>query len=88
MGVAYLVKQLDAFAEFSPLGCKSKGCKEHPSDKKIIIDGPSLAYHIYYCGLAHSLSSFSAIDAIPSYDRLGKAALVFLDELECHGATM
>ncbi|MCJ1469540.1 hypothetical protein MMC07_008173 [Pseudocyphellaria aurata] len=88
MGVAFLAKQLHAFAEFSPLGCKSEGCKEHPSEKKIVIDGPSLAYHIYNRGLAHSPSSLSAIDAIPSYDRLGKAALAFLDELECHGATI
>ena len=85
MGIPHLAKQLHAFAEFSSLGCKTKGCREHPSDKNIIIDGPGLAYHIYQCGLAHSSPSMGPVDAIPSNDRLGIATLAFLDELECHG---
>ncbi|MCJ1263022.1 hypothetical protein MMC22_002892 [Lobaria immixta] len=88
MGVPHLTKQLHAFAEFAPLGCKSEGCKEHPSGKKIIIDGPSLAYHIYHCGLAHSPSDLGPIDAIPSYDKLGKATVAFLDELQSYGTTV
>lgn len=88
MGITHLAKLLHVFAEFSPLGCKSTGCKEHPSDKKIIIDGPSLAYHIYHCGLAHSPSNLGPIDSIPSNDSVGKATLAFLDELQCHGTTV
>lgn len=88
MGVPHLAKQLHAFAEFAPLGCKSEGCSLHPSDKKIIIDGPSLAYHIYHCGLAHSPSNLGPIDALPSYEMLGKATVTFLDELQSYGTTV
>lgn len=88
MGIPRLAKQLHAFSEFSALGCKTNGCEEHPCNKKIIIDGPSLAYHIYRCGLAVSPSSIGIVDAIPSYDGLGQATLAFLDELQCHGATV
>ena len=88
MGILHLAKQLHAFAEFSSLGCKTKGCREHLSHRNIIIDGPGLAYHIYQRGLDHSSSGLSPVDAIPSNGRLGMAALAFLDELQCHGNTV
>lgn len=85
MGIARLRKHLEPFAESIVLGCMTINCKEHSAQREIIIDGPSLAYHIYYRLFAHKPAYLGPIDAIPSYNELGKAFLVFLDELVRYG---
>lgn len=88
MGIPHLLRHLAPYAETIVLGCKAKSCEEHPTAEKIVIDGPSLAYYIYYRILAHRPADLCPVDAIPSYDELGKAVLTFLEELQCCGAIM
>lgn len=76
------------------LSCAETKCNEHPKNPKIVIDGPGLAYYIYFRVLAYksscmeNIAAIPSIDVIPSYDELGKATLVFLDELRSRGAVM
>jgi hypothetical protein len=88
MGIPRLLGHLQTFAVPKILGCKTSGCNEHQTHQNIIIDGPSLAFYIYYRILAHRSSSTNPVDAVPSYDELGQATLIFLDELRRHGAVM
>lgn len=81
MGIPRLRRHLEPFAESIVLGCTTTNCKEHSTKQVIIIDGPSLAYHIYYRVFAHKPAYLGSIDAIPSYTELGEAFLIFLDEL-------
>ena len=49
--------------------------------RKVIVDGPGLAYHIYYRLLARDSIS-TAIDAVPTYHEIGLAFRAFLDALQ------
>ena len=55
-------------------------------DPHFIVDGPSLAYHIYYRLLAHKPRTLNVFDATPSYEQIGEGFLAFLEELQAHGA--
>ena len=50
-----------------------------------IVDGPSLAYHVYHRLLAHKPPTLNVLDATPSYKELGEGFVVFLEELQVHG---
>ena len=89
MGIPRLTSHIQPYLIPTALGCNTPGCDEHVNPqkepKKLIIDGPGLAYHLYYRLLAHRPYSSNTLDSVPSYDDLGKAALIFLDELQsCH----
>ena len=53
-----------------------------------MIDGPGLAYHIYYRLLAHKNPILNVYDAIPSYAEIDRGTVAFLDELHNYGLTM
>lgn len=60
--------------------------------RRAIIDGPALAYHVYYAYLApasHAARSSmgTALSSTP-YRQLGHAALAWLDKLQSCGLTM
>ena len=87
MGIPYLIKRLQPFAISSMLGSKHPTCTANaePNSDDInsaVIDGPSLAYFIYYRLLAHKSASLSQIDAVPSYAEIGRGVLAFLEQLE------
>lgn len=88
MGIPRMFSHLQSLAVPKTLGCKTDGCTEHPFGPTIIIDGPSLAFYVNYRILAHRSPSTNPIDAVPSYNELGKATLAFLDEFQQHGLTM
>lgn len=50
--------------------------------RSVIIDGPSLAYFIYYRCLKEQESSSNALDVYPSYEQVTNAVLRFLGRLE------
>ena len=54
----------------------------------LIVDGPSLADHVFYRLLAHRSPELSPFDASPSYREVGEGFLTFLCELEAHGANV
>ena len=93
MGIPYLTQLLQPYAISTILGCKSEQCRSHRiesgrSARKIIIDGPALAYHVYHTVLREKPNLLNAFDAIPTYNETGNAFLTYLGELESHGLAM
>ena len=88
MGISHLITLLHPYGKLATLGgnvklqAPSLTCKQ----TKVIIDGPSLTYHVYYRLLAHRSSD--AIDALPSYHEIGRAFRAFLNLLQDHGVVM
>ena len=92
MGISHLLPFLEPFAVNRLLGCKSSGCEEHrykfDNPRCLVIDGPGLAYHVYYKIQGHKDGSLNAIDALPTYTEIGDVFLAYLRELEEYGLTM
>lgn len=89
MGIPRFAGHLQHYSVSTTLGHKS--AHDNDSDTvdppKFLIDGPGLAYHVYY-RLAHRFNALGAFDALPSYDQIGQAAIAFLSELEAHHVQM
>lgn len=77
MGIPRLITYLEPYATPAELN----GCK-------VIIDGPGLAYHIYYRLLASKSRTDNAIYGAPSYRQLGESAVHLLDELQKRNVTV
>ena len=91
MGIPRLISHLQPYAITTIIGCKQPDCPQHQrrsSERNITIDGPGLAYHVYYRLLAYKPTLLNAYDAAPSYAATGTAVLGFLDELQFYGFTM
>ena len=93
MGIPYLAQLLQPYAVSTILGCKDEQCKRHRIDlagsaRNIIIDGPALAYHVYYNVLKEKPNLLNAFDAIPTYTETCIAFLAYLEELESYGLVM
>lgn len=58
------------------------------SGSKLVIDGPALAYFIYYQCLTSKSSATNALEAMPSYARLAEAVVEWLNEIERFGVTV
>ena len=90
MGVRGLAKHLLPYAEWKVLGNPAEGQSRSPhhEGRKVVIDGPSLAFFIYRRLLALTLNGSSIIDSIPSYSMLARAAVAFLQQLQACGLIM
>ena len=98
MGVPHLSTLLSPYAVLTSLGCERLNCSTHHSglrqrgdSDRLIIDGPSFVYEVYYRLLDRSTNDFPSpnpLNAIPSYDEIGRSALSFLAALERCGLTM
>ncbi len=86
MGIPGLTAKLLPYATSAKLGTYHEDQSHDIS--RVIIDGPSLAYHVYNRLLACKPASLNALDANPSYEELGRGALVFLDALTEHNVVM
>lgn len=82
MGIPRLTSHLGPYFETRTVGCTKAGCSSVKDSKfsNIVVDGPSLAYHVYFTLLSRSEAS-SAIDALPSYRAIAGAVTAYLDEL-------
>ncbi|KAK6001833.1 hypothetical protein QM012_002323 [Aureobasidium pullulans] len=79
MGIPHLTHSL------SPYGDKVV-LPQHPANhENAIIDGPSLAYHVFYVCLARRSSARNALEAAPTYQELGQAAVDWLEQIEQYG---
>lgn len=81
MGVPHLAADLLTDAESIEF---TKG----DNTSKVIVDGPGLAYHIYYKCLPLRPTARNALEASPSYQELGHAAITWLTHLETCGLAM
>ena len=88
MGIPRLTSHIQPYLTPTVLGCSTPDCEEHCTPQRkpvsLIIDGPGLAYYLYYGLLAHKSYHFSGLDDLPSYDELGRATVVLLDEMQKH----
>ena len=89
MGIPHLTTYLQPYASPVTLsGVSSKPPGEANVEKNVIIDGPALAYHVYYRLLASKPTSLGALEAVPTYDEIGKGVIIFLDTLRKHQIKM
>ena len=91
MGIPRLTSYLEPYSVPGLLGCDSFACPIHNPQihsSCIIIDGPGLAYHIFYRILAHKPASWNAIDAMPTYQEIGELTVLYLQELEKRGVCL
>ena len=89
MGIRRLTTYLEPYATAATIGCSNSTCSVHEDGPtSMVIDGPGLAYHIFYRILAWKPASWHALDALPSYKEIGDATLLFLQELSKHGIVM
>ena len=85
MGIPRLSHHLEPYSSPLDLGCNEVKCKKRRQQRsKVIIDGPSLAHHVYQKLLTSKTDGY----ALPSYDDAGKATTLLLDELQVHGLEM
>lgn len=85
MGIQGLTARLESYASPWPTQEQS-GSVTAP--RPVIIDGPSLAYFIYYRHLKEQDTKLNALDAYPSYDQVTHAVLRFLGRLEASEFTI
>lgn len=91
MGIPRLTSHLQPYATSTILGCNIPDCSHHrqnQKERKIFIDGPGLAYHVYYRVLSHRPTVLNAYDAAPSYAEIGQATIALLGELDLYGLLM
>ena len=92
MGIPHLSQYLAPFAVTKVLGCQTSGCEKHRMrpgvPKNLIIDGPGLAYYVYYKVQGYKSPDWNDLDATPTYTEVGDAFLAFLRELENFGLIM
>lgn len=90
MGVPHLIANLQPHAE-TILLTKSEvrtGSDTSNTFTKLVIDGPGLAYHIYYKCLSLRANARNALEAYPSYQELGHAVVAWLNHLDAYGLQM
>jgi len=73
MGIPHLITFLRPYAENKSLAGDA------------IIDGPGLAYHIFYLCLNSNTSARDPFEAAPAYEELGNTALEWLKGLRESG---
>lgn len=89
MGIPHLTRHLSPHATKLLLPRQGKD-RDFPEQISIhaIIDGPSLAYHIYYLCLGGRAGARNALEAAPPYRELGEAAISWLQQVEQYGVKM
>ncbi|KAI4810442.1 hypothetical protein E4T45_10764, partial [Aureobasidium sp. EXF-8846] len=79
MGIPHLTRSLSPYGEKVVL-------PQHPEKhENAIIDGPSLAYHVFYVCIARRTGARNALEATPTYQELGQAAVNWLEQIEQYG---
>ena len=70
MGIPHLITFLQPYAEAEAIG-----------GRRVVIDGPGFAYHIYYTCLSTRPTAWNPFEAAPSYEEIGEACIAWLDGL-------
>jgi hypothetical protein len=77
MGIPHLTTFLHPYAESTAL-----------DGEDAVVDGPALAYHVYYSCLSRRPTARNPFEAAPSYKEIGVAIIEWLDRLRMSGITM
>lgn len=78
MGIPYLTKHLLPYAESVLLG-DGPSCSDGPTRvSSVVIDGPSLVYHVYYRLLAWLEPDDDMLDIQPTCDEVSRGVMHFL----------
>lgn len=87
MGISYLTKHLLPYAETVSLGrCADQ--VEPPRVQAVVIDGPSLVYHIYDRLLASTDPSCDVLDVQPTCDEVSRGVVSCLLQMARLGVEM
>lgn len=88
MGIQGLTARLTAYGK--PVTWLKRKDASDTSEKSdsLIIDGPALAYHVYYQCLASNTSARNAFEALPLYQDISDTLVCFLGELESFGLSI
>jgi hypothetical protein len=90
MGIPYLTKHLLPYADSVLLGGGPDDQKldETPRVRSVVIDGPSLVYHVYYRLLAWMGPVHDVLDLQPTCNEVSRAVVTCLMELAREGIQM
>ena len=77
MGIPHLITNLRPFADPNSL-----------AGQHAVIDGPGLAYHVYFLCLAWQPRARNPFEAIPSASLIQQALLKWLDVLQANGVIL
>ena len=90
MGIPYLTKHLLPYADSVLLSGESDDQKldETPQVRSVVIDGPSLVYHVYYRLLAWMSPVHDVLDVQPTCNEVSRAVVTCLLELNRLGIKM
>ena len=87
MGIPSLTKHLLPYADTIVLSGEQDQ-NEPPGVRSVVIDGPSLVYHVYYRLLAWTDSSLDVLDIQPTCDEVSRGVVSCLLELNRRGVEM
>lgn len=87
MGISRLTKHLLPYAETISLA-RQNGQDEPPRVHAVVIDGPSLVYHVYNHLLASTNPSCDLLDVQPTCDEVSRGVVSYLLQLADLGVEM
>ena len=85
MGIPRLTRDLLPYLESVTVGQNKADSNIHI--KNLVLDGPSVVYHVYGRLAYHKSTTSSTLD-FPSYAELNNGVVAFLSDLEATGAVM
>lgn len=85
MGIPSLTKHLSQYTETVVLSGNSVTPGGPPHIQSVVIDGPSLVYHVYYRLLAWADIAYDAPDIQPTCDEVSRGVVSFLLQLKDRG---
>lgn len=88
MGIQSLTKHILPYAETVVLGGSPSETDTPPRVGSVVIDGPSLVYHVYYKLLAWSDLTCDTIDPQPTCDQVSRGVASCLLQLQGRGVEM
>ncbi|KAJ5522646.1 hypothetical protein N7513_013219 [Penicillium frequentans] len=85
MGIPSLTKHLSQYTDTVVLSGDSVTLGGPPHIRSVVIDGPSLVYHVYYRLLAWADIAYDALDIQPTCDEVSRGVVSFLLQLKDRG---
>lgn len=78
MGIAHLKQHLQPYASGVWLGTRQAAPAGVKQIASVVIDGPSLVYHVYHSLFSKMEERFNAVDIQPSNDEVSIGTMRFL----------